>query len=251
MGIYGEVLNGVRRLLPKNVQSTLAGTPVATIYRHARSYALENIQFSSPVGDFALYVPPGSTIHNVKKGSNNDYEPGFISDFSEKIDSTAVFYDIGTRFGFVTMVARKAGVPPEQIYGFEAARSEYRIYKKNHQSAGVNCNLGRVGDREQELRIDDFVKENQCPTVVKIDVEGGELQVLKGMRTVLSEARPTVYCEVHPGRIFGGSLDDVIKLLEDTGFSLKACDHFSAGEQWGPVEEMSRESGFMIRASPS
>jgi hypothetical protein len=35
------------------------------------------------------------------------------------------------------------------------------------------------------------------PSVVKIDVEGFEIEVLKGMRRMLAEHRPIVICELH------------------------------------------------------
>jgi hypothetical protein len=36
-----------------------------------------------------------------------------------------------------------------------------------------------------------------APDFVKIDVEGAELAVVRGMATLLREARPTIVCELH------------------------------------------------------
>ncbi|HEV7805519.1 MAG TPA: FkbM family methyltransferase [Solirubrobacteraceae bacterium] len=54
------------------------------------------------------------------------------------------------------------------------------------------------GERRVEVRavaLDDV--EGPPPTIVKIDVEGAELDVLAGMRRLLRDARPLVICEMH------------------------------------------------------
>jgi len=62
------------------------------------------------------------------------------------------------------------------------------------------------------------------PTVVKIDVEGAELDVIKGGReTLSSESCRLVYCEVHPDRLgdYGGSYEQLQKTLVEYGFELE------------------------------
>jgi FkbM family methyltransferase len=51
-----------------------------------------------------------------------------------------------------------------------------------------------------------------APTVVKIDVEGAEVGVLRGMRRTLQEARPTIIVELH------GTQDLVADELDDAGY---------------------------------
>lgn len=46
------------------------------------------------------------------------------------------------------------------------------------------------------VALDDLLEHFPRPTVLKIDVEGAELEVLSGARLVLSRARPRIYCEV-------------------------------------------------------
>jgi hypothetical protein len=49
------------------------------------------------------------------------------------------------------------------------------------------------------LSLDDFayVQGNPPPQVVKMDIEGGEVLALPGMRRLLREAHPTVLLELH------------------------------------------------------
>ena len=89
--------------------------------------------------------------------------------------------------------------------------------------------------------------------VVKIDVEGAELEVLRGMRRFLLGARPTILCEVLDADVSADSVahDARLTLLEDlltearykisrvdkstgTRTSLTACDRFPRRE-WRPA----------------
>lgn len=59
------------------------------------------------------------------------------------------------------------------------------------------------------------------PTVLKIDVEGAEVDVLRGLeRTLEGDTVRCVYCEVHPGEIgaFGNDAGDVEAMLQGWGF---------------------------------
>jgi len=64
-------------------------------------------------------------------------------------------------------------------------------------------------------------------SLVKIDVEGGEEQVLRGMSAALTEHRPTVVCEVlrrHPladPGLYSMRLDRVSGLLADAGYTVE------------------------------
>jgi hypothetical protein len=57
-----------------------------------------------------------------------------------------------------------------------------------------------------------------APDVVKIDVEGAEVQVLEGMRETLERHRPALICEVH------GTAPEVCDFLESRGYQLNALE---------------------------
>lgn len=92
-----------------------------------------------------------------------------------------------------------------------------------HSGLGGHAVLARDQESAQAVesvpchRVDDLVAEGQLPppNLVKIDVEGFELQVLRGMRNVLAEHRPLVFLELHPRRLsrFGGSPEDFHEFL--------------------------------------
>jgi chemotaxis response regulator CheB len=49
------------------------------------------------------------------------------------------------------------------------------------------------------ISLDDFVylQQKPAPDVIKIDIEGGEVLALPGMRRILKEKRPVLFLELH------------------------------------------------------
>lgn len=67
-----------------------------------------------------------------------------------------------------------------------------------------NASHPRFGDSDAagstpSLTIDEFVAaQGLGPRLIKVDVEGAELAVLRGMRQTIAEHRPTILLEIHP-----------------------------------------------------
>lgn len=61
--------------------------------------------------------------------------------------------------------------------------------------------------------VEDFLSKKGRIDVVKIDVEGAELHVLKGMKRVLKEYKPYIIIEVSQS-----TLAHVVKLLKGCGY---------------------------------
>jgi FkbM family methyltransferase len=68
------------------------------------------------------------------------------------------------------------------------------------------------------ITLDWLLEQGPAPNVVKIDVEGAELSVLKGGLRVIAEARPVILCEVRQAK------DVVTGLLIDHGYTLYDWD---------------------------
>jgi hypothetical protein len=63
-------------------------------------------------------------------------------------------------------------------------------------------------------RIDD-IDDIYAPDLIKIDVEGHELQVLRGSLETITEYKPIIFYEAH-----GNDLDDIYTLLDNLGYKL-------------------------------
>ncbi|MFP4633698.1 MAG: FkbM family methyltransferase [Candidatus Aenigmatarchaeota archaeon] len=166
-----------------------------------------------------------------------------------------VFYDVGANLGTYSLpVAQKLG--ERAIYAFEPFRKNMDRLKENAELNGLEINLfplalsdtngtaemevfsdrpgetknrlsrGRTGRKTVKVetrRCDDLIEERGLdkPDVVKIDVEGAELEVLRGMEESLENCR-LIYCEVHKEGLEErkSSREELLKLLHDYGFDL-------------------------------
>lgn len=79
------------------------------------------------------------------------------------------------------------------------------------------------GDVKIELqRADDYIQSNTIPDVVKIDVEGAELEVLSGFGDYLSDIKLLIV-EVHPTELekYGGTEEQVLDYLDAAGLEIR------------------------------
>jgi FkbM family methyltransferase len=163
------------------------------------------------------------------------YEPEMQLALSELIKPGMTVYDVGANIGYVTLMLAKIVGPQGKVYAFEALPDNIERLRRNvelngfadqvhvfagavaadegevkflvHLSGGMGKAAGSAGRDEQYLReivvpcvsIDEFVysQGNPSPQAVKMDIEGGEVMALPGMRRVLAEARPLVLLELH------------------------------------------------------
>jgi FkbM family methyltransferase len=150
------------------------------------------------------------------------------------LKSGDVFYDIGANIGFFTVIAARLVGPSGRVYAFEPVPDNAKGIRRNAQlnnlqnitvfekavskSAGKadllltrhpgGAKLSTVGTPlNSEMKgvvavdvvcIDDLVTSKRLPppSVVKVDVEGAELDVLCGMSKTVQQFKPVVICEI-------------------------------------------------------
>lgn len=80
---------------------------------------------------------------------------------------------------------------------------------------------------KRQITVDGFCQErNLSPDVIKIDVEGAELDVLRGARNTIREFSPTVFLSVHPREIeqLGETLEGLGALIDELGYECRNVD---------------------------
>ena len=166
------------------------------------------------------------------------YEPEASSLFYELATRSEVTLDVGAHVGFYTLVAALAN-PRAKVYAFEPVEAARRRLQRNLElnalgnveviAAAVSDSNGTAdffqgpaeipcssGLSETQMRWHHRVRRLQVPTLaldkfleergagpvglVKIDVEGSEVEVLRGMAQTLKRDRPSILCEVLPKR---------------------------------------------------
>jgi FkbM family methyltransferase len=167
----------------------------------------------------------GASNHACWAGT---YEVDNLSVFAAAITPGASVYDVGANVGIYTLLASlKAGVDG-RVYAFEPlARNLRYLHRHVAVNERKNCLIMEVAvsdtegmqrfsaatweqsmarlSRDGELEIP-TVTLDRCiygenglrpPNVIKIDVEGAELLVLRGATRTLTEYHPWLFIEIH------------------------------------------------------
>ena len=162
------------------------------------------------------------------------YEVPIQKIFAQHLKTGDVFYDIGANVGFFSIIAAKL-VGGGKVYAFEPGSENAKSIRHNaelndfkqieviekavsntsgtgefllakysggHALATADAPPDLAGKVTVDLvSIDDLIASEQIepPNFVKIDVEGAELDVLKGMTQTIKTYQPTVIYEVDDG----------------------------------------------------
>lgn len=161
--------------------------------------------------------------------------------------------DVGANIGYVTLLMAAQCSPNGNCISFEADPSLFDQLVENigrndishitpvnaavsdnngtvsFQKAGdFNMGLGRVVNdptsssfQVSAVRLDEYFAKLDCARVVKIDVEGHELKVLKGMRSALEAKKvENVVFEEH-----GGAGAESLEFLHRFGYTIFRLEH--------------------------
>lgn len=183
-------------------------------------------------------------------------ERELLEDFLSEIREDDIVYDIGAYVGSQTLVAASA-VPAGEVIAFEphpesysrldelVSWSEYEIdtYQIALAAEDKTISMREVGVPRASIyddavdsieadavRGDVFVRKNNLPTptVLKIDVEGAEVEVLHGLEEQLSHPDcRLVYCELHRQLAPGDQelSDTIVDTLEQFGFECTLTEY--------------------------
>lgn len=156
----------------------------------------------------------------------------FVSNF-KKGDT---FYDIGAHVGYFSAIAASINNGSGEIFAFEPRPMNIKFFRKHMQvNRFLNVRLfeAAVGDCEKEvgfdpghgsatghvcsdgkikvrqLWIDQMIRDGliSSPDFVKIDVEGAEMDVLRGLKDVISDRRPKMLIATHNNKCHSFVLD--------------------------------------------
>jgi FkbM family methyltransferase len=111
-------------------------------------------------------------------------------------------------------------------FGLSDSRGRFSLEVTDDSAGGIGHLSARDEDKQsisvEALPGAEFLEEYDIPSpdILKIDVEGAEVEVLRGFRDALAECR-LIYIEVHPDWMtsYGSSPSDVGEILSSYGFS--------------------------------
>lgn len=175
------------------------------------------------------------------------YEPGSLATWARLAARGGTIADVGAHVGYFSLIAALAA-PKATVHAFEPVDQVHARLSVNVRSNGVqNVRLHQAGVSDEPgwadisvrfagnllstgstlegaaadaelkrirlLTLDDVFAETRLD-LVKIDVEGHEMSVLKGARQVLKRDRPAVLLEA----LVGAPLDPLLAEFEPLGY---------------------------------
>ena len=186
------------------------------------------------------------------------YEPELQAALRDYLRPGMIVYDVGANIGYITLLMAHNVGPGGRIFAFEALPVNVERIRNNinlnnltnvsiisaavmdktapvsffvHASVGMGKAAGSAGRREERyegeisvpgLSLDEFVFQqgNPIPAAVKMDIEGGEVLALPGMRRILAEHHPIMLLELHGPE----SEKTAWELLTEAGYTLRAME---------------------------
>jgi len=187
------------------------------------------------------------------------YETETAKWLQEAIDEGVVFFDIGANFGYFTLLGGRL-VGRGRCIAFEPIPDNGEVIRQhlaNNELTNISLEQTALSDRtglaefvlednsatshlaEYEIthgassrksaikvntmRLDDYCSRNKIfPNVIKLDVEGAEVLVLKGAQAVLTSARPSLIISTHSESL----KNEVIGLLEGYRYTVTQLPNF-------------------------
>jgi FkbM family methyltransferase len=146
--------------------------------------------------------------------------------FEQAVKPGHTVYDIGANVGFYTLLASRLTWPGGRVIAFEPWGPNLAFLRRHvemNRLANVTVMSAAVGERPGTLRfapgiagslghlsasgtievpvvgIDAFVAAGTAPPpdVIKMDIEGGEVDALRGAANVLATAKPVLFLATH------------------------------------------------------
>jgi FkbM family methyltransferase len=185
-------------------------------------------------------------------------EPQVQGAFAELIRPEMTVYDIGANVGFFSVIAARLVGPAGHVVSFEPlannadrithnarlnnfAHVDVRLEALGNENGSVGFfssdvptlgRLAKLGAPDESCaevfvtvrRLDELVEQAglPLPDLVKMDVEGGEVDVLLGARETLAISRPILLVELH------GTNESVASVLEEQGYLIHVLGSLAA-----------------------
>jgi FkbM family methyltransferase len=199
-----------------------------------------------------------SFIHKIIY-NNNSYEEKFDKFFTSKIEKGSLVYDIGANIGHYSLIYSKLVGENGKVVSFEPSIENFLKLESNclNNKNILNLNLG-VGSKSSKFwlsqgkddigatsriieaesgignwieiePLDSLVYKYGIPNAIKIDVEGFEMEVLEGGKSVLVDDNLRVigieiHTEILNKRGIHNCHNKIEKILLESGFKIQHTD---------------------------
>ncbi len=224
-----------------------------------------------PVGDYEVYPMPGNvftgnlylddTVDVIKDElkAGNLWETHVVGMIVKYAQRGTTMLDVGAHIGVHSLIMSKLAGPTGRVYAYEPQKKLYRELVHNMRLNGATnvvpmryaagdtqtviemnpptdgneggTSVGEGGDQAELRTIDSFGFKNV--SLMKLDVEHLEDQVLEGARQTIAESKPVILVEIQGGWLLDRAPPEVlekiaatVKRIEDMGYSVLRFGHY-------------------------
>lgn len=217
-----------------------------------------NNSVSVEVGDHHIEFKTDSAIE-YRRARTQMHERQILEDYVAELRPSDIVWDAGSNVGLYASFAaeiasQSVAIEPvpsnvsalsrnlsrndlgddSTIIAAALGSSEGTVSVPTGSKPGENHKLSSSSGSAQVpvKRGDDLIRatDTPAPSVLAMDVEGAEADALDGLRETLADVR-LAYIEVHEGLLsdYRRSVDDVIEILDETGFEISVFDERRSG----------------------
>ena len=193
------------------------------------------------------------------------YEPAVCRAIEQTVRSGWTAVDIGAHLGYLTLLLAKCVQSSGRVFAFEPLSENLQVLRENvalngyenvhiedmavtnvsgtidlydgptTSQATVLATQDGIGHTVEACSLDDYFESRGFPKVdlVKVDVEGAEGLVIRGMTKVLTRSRPTMLIELH-----GEAARPAVTALAQVGYQLLILTEGGDPLPWEPSDQI-------------
>lgn len=225
------------RLLPASVKRLIYRVdPLARLIRRSLNRSLSTELHDTTISGGELAgMKMALNLQTDKSFWLGTYENDLLDSLQRVITPGMTVYDVGANIGYVSLFLARLVGPAGHVYSFEPLPENLERLRRNVSLNGLEAAITvvpmAVADRDRTVEfliapsgsmgkvsgsggyadgfvgtisipatsLDQYVYDRNmpAPSVMKLDIEGGEVLALPGMKRVLETARPIVFIELH------------------------------------------------------
>lgn len=181
------------------------------------------------------------------------HEPLASSQYAAMLKQNEIVLDVGSNIGYYALLASRVTNNSATVHCFEPDPELADILIKNRDMCGETwhiteaavsegsgligfyrsavANWGGIRKENVSVRTDELIvkattvdeycaKYNIVPTFLRMDIEGAEIQAIRGARGMLRKARPKIFMELHLGFLSEEERRELYGILSSMGY----CD---------------------------
>jgi FkbM family methyltransferase len=169
----------------------------------------------------------GANIHGCWLGTYEDAKQKIVQKY---VRPGMVIYDIGANAGYYSLLFSRLVGPTGKVFAFEPLPGNLEFLRRHieinrlsnvtvipaavsaedgvgHFQVRAHNSMGALSDSKDDLQVqtrslDQFLKDHPRPDLIKMDIEGGESDALRGSRNLLQINKTTWFIAIHGAEAF-------------------------------------------------